>query len=255
MATFSVVSHDDGPDNDAGIDPGPRAAPHDRQPISALVPEPTELDSPARQQHDAGAMPARVLELPDLAAASEVSAEWWSSMGNRVFWTCLLLGTLLASILIWNPGAPAERQLDDAPTWSGQAETQQKRGAVDHQAAPDEARTNRAASWTPVSHRSARATDQQAHDGPAARSDAAAGQSISEQPGGPDDGQGHFDAPRRESAPSFDEGTGRAPPPVAARTARSGDAQWDGTSPFAERNEPPNVPPSEAAPIGIINPW
>jgi hypothetical protein len=178
-------------------------------------------------------------------------------MGNRVFWIGILLGALLAIALIWNPGGPPPRRLDDAPTWSGQRESQHNLGAVSNHAAHDDATTDRAAPRPPVSSSQARAPDHPPHYAPPSWPNADAVQAIGDQPEVNPNGQGDLDAPPpgRESAPSFDEWTGGAPGPPAARTARSHETHWDGAASPAGPNGQSHMPPGEATPTGIVNPW
>jgi hypothetical protein len=167
-------------------------------------------------------------------------------MGNRVFWIGILLGALLALALIWNPGGPAPRRLDDAPTWSGSAATKQHVTAAGMDDARQNAARGGAVSWPPVSRGDACPPISNAPTGPPAdRSDA------------PGDGQDQLDArpPGRDSAPSFDDWTRGGPTAPPPRTARSHEAHWDGNAPAAQPNEQPHVPPGQAAPTGIVNPW
>ena len=252
MATFSVVSHDGGPAIDAGIDLGAGGAKTDPRPSAAFRAEAATLDAPAPPSH-AKAPPVTVLALPDLAAAQEASAEWWSSMGNRLFWVSIFLGALLALILIWNPGGPAPRQLDHAPTWSGQADVPH----IHNDAVEQAAEGKHAPAWPPLSAANARRPQRAVHGEPPASGGADAERAIGNQRPSAPGSQGDYDEPppAREAAPSFDEWTNRGQTPPAARTARSDDPHWDGSAPAVDRNAQPPVPPGEAAPTGIVNPW
>jgi hypothetical protein len=198
---------------------------------------------------------------------TETSSDMWATLGNRVFWIGIILGALLALILIWNPGKPVPRPLEEAPAWAKATNTSADGASRSASAAGMQAQ--------PDADSAPSASDQmrwpaEARGGFRAATGAAAADAATTAPAGASsvpqsaqDPQAPYDAakenheeldappPGREAAPSFDEWSRGSHGPAEMRTARGGEAtRWDGTAPAATA-----VPPGQAAPTGrILNP-
>ncbi len=257
MAALSAVSHaaDAGNPPVAGLDP-PQAERLGHPSTTVDIP----LSSPGGQyqQHHLrrDALPETLLQLPDLVAARQFAADRWSTLGNRVFWIGIVLGSLAAILLLWNPRGRMPRQMEEAPTWDGAGSIPPSAPAASM--APARDARGEVALWPPTTTAAVPQTGAPAeHTAPAWPNDAAsqppATGSGNHPDGGtyPGSGAGQQDnvpelAPEEQAAPSFDQWSRRAPnaPVVPHTAANRGSGRWDGTSAGAR--------PGEAVPTGDV---
>jgi hypothetical protein len=113
MGPFSVVSHDQVDDLEI-VDDEPVTPDRIDRALDGL-----SRDVALLHDADAGSMPRVLLELPDLTAMSQWSEQRWSNWGNRIFWVGIVLGSVVALYLIWQPRRVPAPQREAAPTWHG----------------------------------------------------------------------------------------------------------------------------------------
>ncbi len=250
MAIFSVVGHDDGsedPDSDL---------------LTATRAEPTTLDGLSREyahrtaHDDTDALPLTLLELPDLVAVGQWSDQRWTNLGNRVFWVGIILGSLVALWLIWQPVRQNLPAHEEAPTWDGHAAAQPQQALMS--AAPTATAEQAAPAWpaeamAPADHREhdhGHEHGHEAHNEPAAtgawpaEAPAAASPATEDTDALPPADELDAPQPGQEQAPSFDEWSHQQPAAAPLYTARGGDVRNDGGGVHAG--------PGEAMPTGTI---
>jgi len=246
MATFSVVGHEDEP-LDADL-------------LPASPSEPMTLDGLSREyaHRDAGddtdALPLTLLELPDLVAVSQWSDQRWTNLGNRIFWVGIILGSLVALWLIWQPVQKKIDRHEEAPTWDGHAAAQPQQAPAASAAAATGEQT--APAWpaeatTPADeHEHGNEHAHEAHSEPGAvgawpaEAPAAASPATEDAEAPPPADELEAPLPGQEQAPSFDDWSHKQPAAAPLYTARGGDARMDGGGVRAE--------PGEAMPTGTI---
>jgi hypothetical protein len=240
MATFSIVGHEDASDEGSDSDL-----------LTESLADPTTPDRLPRSSSDGiggdhDALPLTLLELPDLVAVSQWSDQRWTNWGNRIFWVGIILGSMVALWLIWQPVQQKIDLHEEGPTWDGHAAAPAaaEAAATVGQAAP---------AWPaePAATADAHTHEHKhVHDEPAAapawpareppasptmdNTDALQPANESEAP----------PAPGRESAPSFDDWSRQQPAAAPLYTARGGDSRMDGGG--------VHVAPGEAMPTGKI---
>jgi hypothetical protein len=116
MGPFSVISRDDQVDDLEIVDGEPVTHERVDRALDSL-----SRDVAALGSFDDSAMPRTLLELPDLTAMSQWSEQRWSNWGNRIFWVGIVLGSVVALYLIWQPRRVPAPQREAAPTWHGQS--------------------------------------------------------------------------------------------------------------------------------------
>jgi hypothetical protein len=115
MATFSVISRDDPADDLLDTDAEPLAQANIDEALDSLSRDVATLGNVGDEL-----MPRVLMELPDLTAMSQWSEQRWSNWGNRIFWVGIVLGSVVALYLIWQPRRVPAPQPEAAPTWHGQ---------------------------------------------------------------------------------------------------------------------------------------
>ncbi len=241
MATFSVVGHDDAPDEatDADLLPASQAEPTTRHGLSR--------DSSHASGGDHDALPLTLLELPDLVAVSQWTDRRWTNLGNRIFWVGIIVGSVLALWLIWQPVRQKLPQHEAAPTWDGHAAAQPQPAT-----APPVASEQAAPAWPTESATTADAHkhEHEAHAEPTAAQVWPAEEPPEASPTTHDTdalepaSETEAPSPGQESAPSFDDWSSQQPAAAGEYTACSGEKRMDGGGVHAE--------PGEAMPTGKI---
>ncbi|MEX2111553.1 MAG: hypothetical protein WD845_00105 [Pirellulales bacterium] len=227
MATFSIVSHEDAPDD--LVDPEMVESAQVDVGAGASLRRPRRETMRNGPDADLDSLPLTLLELPDLVAVSQWTDQRWSNLGNRVFWVGIVVGSVLALYLIWQPKRAAAPQREAPPTWSGQAATSPTTlpaGAHEH--------------GEPHTHATAPAWP--AHETPAASAATIEAESETFSPQPPSEPE--TPPPGQEAAPSFNEWSRQPPAPQAVYTARGGDTRMDGGAAQSV--------PGEAMPTGKI---
>ena len=163
MANFSVINHDDGLDDDSPTSLAATVLLNYRHATALRDVAPAErVAAPMHRPHGEPSLPETVLELPDLQAVDDAETSWWSTLGNRVFWIGIVLGSVMALLLIWNPSRRAARKLDAAPTWNGHTNASVAPDNGSESTAPAESSVQAAAQarpWPSVSRKQSSGTD------------------------------------------------------------------------------------------------
>lgn len=239
MAHFSVISRDDQVDDLEIVDDVPLTPESIERALHSLSRDVAALDDV-----DDSSMPRVLLELPDLTAMSQWSEQRWSNWGNRIFWVGIVLGSVVALYLIWQPRRVPAPQREAAPTWHGQS-------APSAVSAPATALPSLSSDTHDHAHELG--GQHPSHEPMAAPSWPAEADAFPAQPALPTQpaGAGEFPigAPAAtpaepSTAPSADEWSHQQQNAGAVYTARSGETRLDGGAPHG--------PAGEAIPTGKI---
>jgi hypothetical protein len=224
MATFSVISRDDPADDLLEADAEPLTQANIEGALDSLSRDVATLGG-----IDDESMPRVLMELPDLAAMSQWSEQRWSNWGNRIFWVGIVLGSVVALYLIWQPRRAPAPQREAAPTWHGQS-------APAGVSAPATALP----SLSSDAHQHEHSVQREPHDQAAAPSWPAEGEANPTLP--TDASESPVEVPAAapadsSPAPSFDEWSGQRQDAGAVYTARSGEGRLDGGAPRSSAGE------------------
>ena len=235
---FTILTRDNEARRDAGRDATkpPVLSIHDGRAAEAGPSEPDGLRD--TNLLDDGPLPPVILRLPDLQAVDASHRGRRFTIGSQLYWAAIVLGALLAMWLIASGKKPPTQSTGDPPTWTSPSP------APTASAAPKwSAGAGQPASQPPRW----RADDAAVGAQPSGINTLEGPISQAEQPELPPAGASEPPRDKPEPAianpPTSGEAAAPAEPPADTRTARAGEARWDGGARRAK--------PGEAAPLGI----